>query len=132
VDQHRELAAVALDACHRSVATGGGQRDGVSAAVDVGVLARHPVRQHEPGIAQRLGQSGLQPHAAQRAELAEQVGEPAAREPRSQQAPEQRGRDREQGRVQERDERQGGRARDEGREVRGIQQGGQAAAEARE
>ena len=101
VDEHRELAAVALDRRGRTVAAGRGQRDRLSAAVQVGALARHAVRQHEPGIAEHLGEPRLQPHAAQRAELAEEVREPAAREPRAQQAPEQRGRDREQGRVQE-------------------------------
>ena len=105
VDQHRQLAPVALDGRRRTVAAGRGQLDRLSAAVQVGALARHPVRQHQPGIAEHLGQPRLQPHAAQRAELAEEVREPAAREPRAQQAPEQRGRDGEQGRVQDPDER---------------------------
>ena len=108
VDEHRELAAVALDGRGDAVATRRGQLDRLSAAVDVGALARHPVRQHQAGIAEHLREPLLQPHAAQRAELTEEVGEPAAREPGAQQAPEQRGRDREQGRVQEPDERHHG------------------------
>ena len=132
MDEHRELAAVALDRRGRTVATGGGQRDRLSATVHVGALARHAIGQHQPGIAQHLGEAGLQPHAAQRAELAEEVRQPPAREPGAQQAPEQRGRDREQRRVQDRHERHGRRARDEGREVRGVQHAAQAAAEARE
>ena len=64
VDQHRELPAVALDGRGRAVATGNGQRDRLSAAVHIGALARHAVRQHERRIAQHLGQPRLQPHAA--------------------------------------------------------------------
>ena len=99
VDEHRELAAVALDRRGRRGRRRGGQRDRLAAAVEVGALARHPVGQHEPGIAERLGEPGLQPRAAQRAELAEEVRQPAAREPGPQQAPEQRGRDGEKRRV---------------------------------
>ena len=110
VDEHPELAAVALDRRRRTVATRRGQRDRLSAAVDVGALARHAIGEHEPWIAEHLGEARLQPHAAQRAELAEEIREPSAREPRAQQAPEQRGRDREQRRVQDPDERDHGRA----------------------
>ena len=132
VDEHRELAAVALDGRDGAVATPRGQRDRLPATVDVGALARHAVGQHEPRIAQHLGEAALQPHAAQRAELPEEVRQPPAREPGAQQAPEQRGRNRQQSRIQERHERDGRRLRDERREVRGVQNGAQAAAEARE
>ena len=100
VDEHRQLAPVAIDRRGHPVAARRGQLDRPSAAVQVGALARHPVRQDEAGIAEDLGQPRLEPHAAQRAELAEEVREPTARKPRAQQAPGQRGRDRDQGRVQ--------------------------------
>ena len=133
VDEHPELAAVALDRRRRTVATRRGQRDRLSAAVDVGALARHAIGQDEPWIAERLGEPRLQPHAAQRAELAEEIREPSAREPGAQQAPEQRGRDREQRRVQDPEERDHGRARRAGVvSAGGVQHAAQAPAQARQ
>ena len=132
VDEHPQLAAVALDRRRGPVAARPGQLDRLSAAVDVGVLVRHAIGQHELRVAERLGEPRLQPHAAQRAELAEEVREPAAREPRAQQAPEQRGRDREQRPRSGPDMSSVDGDRDQRGEVRGVQHAGQAAAEARQ
>src|SRR3954453_2574264 len=92
VDEHRQLAPVALDRRGHAVATRRGQLHGLSPAVHIGALPRHEVRQHEAGVAKHLGEPVLQPDTAQRAELAEEIREPSARKPGAQQGPGQRSR----------------------------------------
>ncbi len=70
-------------------AGGGRQRDGVAVGVGVVVGTGRPVRQHEARVTSGAGETRLQLGPAQDAELPEQVGEPAAREPRAQQAAEE-------------------------------------------
>ena len=68
-----------------------------------------------------------QPHAAPRAELAEEIRESSAREPGAQQAPEQRGRDREQRGVEDPDERDHRGVQEQRREPGGVQEAAKAA-----
>ena len=67
VDQRRDALAVALDGRDRPVAAGGGQRDCCSGGVGVGLVLRQPVRDDEPGIAERPRQRRLQVAGAHRA-----------------------------------------------------------------
>ena len=129
VDEHRELAPVALDRRRDTVAAG-------SRAARPAVRGRRcRSARPAPGTPGRGSgsPSTLASPASSRAprsvlELAEEVREAAAREPGAQQAPEQRGRDGEQRRVQDRHE-QHRRASRAMRLVRsgGVQHAGQAA-----
>ena len=80
VDEHPQLASVALDRRDRRSPPGAGTSHGLSAAVEVGALARHAVRQHEAGIAEHPGQA--RPRAARRA-----ASRARGRDPRAPRAP---------------------------------------------
>ena len=90
VDERRDLAAVALDGRRRAIV--GDRRHEHRPPVGVGVAQRpgQAVGDHEARVAERPGQRGLQPAAARRVEVAEEVGQAAAGQPRAQQ-PDQEG-----------------------------------------
>jgi hypothetical protein len=125
-----QLAAVALDRERGPAGPGRRQCKRLPGPVDVRVLIRDAIGQHQVRVTERRREARLQPRAAQRAELAEQVRKARAREPRAQQAPEQRRRNREERRVEHRHEQRRRRVRDQRDQVRGVQHSGQAAAEA--
>ena len=96
VDDRRHPAPVVVDVRDRPVGVRRRDRHRRAARVQVALGARLPVGEHEPGIPERARQRGPQRFAAHRSQLCEQLGQPAAREPRAQLAREEGGRNGEQ------------------------------------
>ena len=96
VDEGGDLAAVVLDRHDAAVLAGLWHRDRRAVGPDVGVLAGDAVGDDELRVAERLRERALERGPAHHAQLAEEVGEAAAREPRAQESGEERERDRDQ------------------------------------
>ena len=90
VDDRRHLATVVLDRRARPVRRDRRHQHAPSARVGVSARVRQPVGQHERRVAQRAPERRLQRLAAHPAQLAEELREPAAGQPRAQQPGEER------------------------------------------